>query len=161
MSNFRELALHRNPAIVHATTGIGYEMIGALNGLQSRLIYGTHFWRDMFHGSGSFENIDINGRIRGEFGLLCARVDQAYANSVYTRDAIRTHFGMSQPIVYSLPFDAAGNDNISKPGEYVLLMNGRPDKGLNIALQAAARLPNVPFKIVASQVSAERVESDS
>ena len=100
----REAGLRHSPAIVQCTTGIGYEIAHGLEGQVPRIIYGTHFWRDMFVGTDSFENIDLNGRPRAEFKRLCALVDQGYSNSTYTQDVIRRNFEVIQPIIYSLPF---------------------------------------------------------
>jgi tetratricopeptide (TPR) repeat protein/ADP-heptose:LPS heptosyltransferase/glycosyltransferase involved in cell wall biosynthesis len=156
-ASIRRLALQRGPVIVHTTTGIGHEVTSALSGVNARVIHGTHFWREMFYGHGSFENVDLNGRPRPEFGVLCARAAQVYANSSYTRDVIAGHFGMMQPVVYSLPFDVDAKKVVKKPGGYALLMNGRPDKGLPLVIEAAKRVPHIMFRIVASQVSADRV----
>ncbi len=153
----RSLALQRNPAIVHAA-GAGYELADALDGLKTRLIYGVHFWRDMFHGTGAFENIDRESRPRPEFALLTARTDQPYANSLFTRETIAAAIGISEPVLYSLPADVDRAALQRQPGRYALLMNGRPDKGLPLVLDVAARVPAIPFRVVASQVERVRLE---
>lgn len=154
----RRTAIARRPLIAHGTTGIGYELAASLDGLSTRIVYGSHFWRDMFHGSGSFENVDLNPRPRQEFRSLCLSVDQPYANSIYTRDSVREHFGASQPVVYSLPFDLPPDAPRPVPGESALLLNGRVDKGFGLALQLAVKRPNIPFQVVAAQVARERLE---
>ena len=154
----REAGLRYRPRIVQCTTGVGYEVAQGLEGQAAHIVYGSHFWRDMFVGTDSFENVDIDGRPRVEFGRLCAAIDQGYANSLYTQEIVRSHFGVIQPIIYSLPFDEPPENVSSEPGRYVLLMNGRPDKGFNLVRQLAKALPNVPFMVVASQVSRERIE---
>ncbi len=158
VTQIRRLAFRRDPAIVHGTTGVGYELIAGLDGFRSRLIYGSHFWRDMFHGSGSFENVDLGAASRPEFALLCARMDQTYANSLYTRDVISGNFRISQPVVFPVPADVRRQQVVDEPGGYLLLMNGRPDKGLAIVLDIARRLPGYSFLVIASQASRTRVE---
>ena len=103
ISAVRHALLERGPAVVHVLSGLGYEVAEAVEGLNTCMVYGTHFWRDMFHGP--FENVDRTGRPRTEFGRLIPAMDQGYANSVYTRDMIEQYFGVTQPVVYSLPFD--------------------------------------------------------
>lgn len=158
VGEIRELAFKRRPAIALATTGIGYELVAALDGFSTRIVYGSHFWRDMFHGGGSFENVDLTGRPRAEFRSLISSVDQAYSNSVYTRQMILRHFDVSQPILFSLPFDQPALNQERKPGKYVLLMNGRPDKGFGLLLEVARLVPEARFLVVAAQVSRARVE---
>lgn len=153
----RRLALKRNPRIAQGTTGVGYELASGLEGLRTQVIYGSHFWRDMFIGDGSFENVDLNGRPRPEFARLCATIDQGYANSRYTQEMIEKHFGIVQPLVYSLPFDTEPDPD-RPAGSYILLMNGRPDKGFNLAVEIAQRLPFAKFCVIAAQVSRERIE---
>jgi tetratricopeptide (TPR) repeat protein/ADP-heptose:LPS heptosyltransferase/glycosyltransferase involved in cell wall biosynthesis len=158
IADIRRLALQRRPLIAHGTTGIGYELSAGLEGLETRIVYGSHFWRDMFHGSGSFENIDRNPRPRPEFSTLCMSVDQPYANSTYTRDVVRAHFGTAHPVVYSLPFDRGVDDPKPRPGASALLLNGRTDKGFGLALRLAKARPAIPFQVVAAQVARERIE---
>nr|WP_255608574.1 tetratricopeptide repeat protein [Methylosinus sp. Sm6] len=154
----RRLAYERRPVIAHGTTGIGFELTAGLEGLATRVIYGSHFWRDMFVGSGSFENVDLNPRPRAEFAQLCASVDQPYVNSFYTRDMVGRHFGQWQPVVYSLPFDCEAADVAIEQRSYCLLMNGRLDKGFGLMLELAERLPQIDFVVVAAQVAREQVE---
>ena len=153
----REAALRYRPDVVQCTTGVGYEVVHGLEGQTARIIYGSHFWRDMFVGTDSFENVDRDGRPRAEFKRLCATIDQGYANSVYTQEIIRRFFGVIQPLIYSLPFDSPSGRPSPDDGTYILLMNGRPDKGFTLVLELAKLVPEARFKVVASQVSAERI----
>lgn len=158
ISAVRHALLERSPGVVHVLSGVGYEVAEAVEGLNTCMVYGTHFWRDMFHGP--FENVDRTGRPRTEFGRLIPAMDQGYANSVYTRDMIERHFGVTQPIVYSLPFDLPETHATYGTGRYALLLNGRPDKGLPLILEVAQRLRDVPFRVVASQMPRELVEAE-
>jgi tetratricopeptide (TPR) repeat protein/ADP-heptose:LPS heptosyltransferase/glycosyltransferase involved in cell wall biosynthesis len=153
----REAGLRYRPDVVQCTTGVGYEVVHGLEGQTARIIYGSHFWRDMFVGADSFENVDRDGRPRAEFKRLCATIDHGYANSVYTQEIIRRFFGVIQPLIYSLPFDEPSGRSSPEDGSYILLMNGRPDKGFTLLLDLARRVPEARFKAVASQVSAERI----
>jgi tetratricopeptide (TPR) repeat protein/ADP-heptose:LPS heptosyltransferase/glycosyltransferase involved in cell wall biosynthesis len=153
----RDAGLRHRPAVVQCTTGVGYEVAHGLEGQSARIIYGSHFWRDMFVGADSFENVDRDGRPRAEFKRLCATIDQGYANSAYTQEIIRKFFGVIQPLIYSLPFDDPSGRPSPDDGSYVLLMNGRPDKGFTLVLELAKLVPEARFKVVASQVSADRI----
>lgn len=154
--------LERRPQIVHGTTGVGYELLALTRFLRCSFVYGTHFWRDMFHGEGWFPDIDKYQTPIEDFAQLAALSEHPYSNSFFTADLTHRHFKHAQDIIFSLPAELTQDDLIARAkdasareGGYALLLNARPEKGLDMVLAAAPLVPEVEFVCVASQSGIE------
>ncbi|MDD3446025.1 MAG: tetratricopeptide repeat-containing glycosyltransferase family protein, partial [Zavarzinia sp.] len=158
----RRLFVEERPAFVHVLSGLGYEVAAALEFLSIPFVYGVHFWRDCLGTNDMdtrhFANGDSDPIPRQAFRYVISRAASLYANSAYTQAVLEQAFKFRAPIVYSLPgeVDAArSGDPGLVPGvrDYVLLLNAKPEKGFDLLTKVAARLPHIPFLVVASQSS--------
>jgi len=151
-----KLAVEEAADIIHVVSGLGFEVASALRYLRARIVFGVHFWRELFFSptpsGGYYPDIDKDQKPRPEFlGLLeqCAAI---YSNSTFTRETVEKHFGVRTPILYSLPDDRADDAVPPLSGRrYVFLANSRVDKGFGLLLDVAALLPRVEFLAIASQ----------
>ncbi|MGK7870626.1 glycosyltransferase family 9 protein [Falsiroseomonas sp. E2-1-a20] len=154
------LALEREAVVAHVVSGLGYEVAAALRFLDIRLIFGVHFWRELFHprspGAGYYPDFPSGHTPRSTFPLLLADMDAAYANSDFTRDVVERQFGARLPVVPSLPEDLPAG--AARPShaerDCVLLANARDDKGFGLLLELAGLLPELHFLAIANQSSA-------
>jgi ADP-heptose:LPS heptosyltransferase len=80
-----------------------------------------------------------------------------YANADYSRAEIERTYGVRAPIIYSLPDDVEGHS--PTPQDYVLLANTRSEKGFDLILDAASRLPHRRFVAISSQSSREEAQA--
>jgi tetratricopeptide (TPR) repeat protein/ADP-heptose:LPS heptosyltransferase/glycosyltransferase involved in cell wall biosynthesis len=142
-------ALKHRPRLVQVLSGLGYEVITPLKYLHVATVYGTHFWRDMFEEIGGYLNIDQTAVPKREFNAILQQATVVYSNSHYTAEMKRKHFGVSTPLVYSLTADTDAPPVTT--GKYALLVNARPEKGFDLILEVAKRVPHVPFLVLASQ----------
>ncbi|MEI6161588.1 MAG: glycosyltransferase family 9 protein [Roseococcus sp.] len=149
-------AWERRLALAHVVSGLGFEVAAALRFLDVRLVFGVHFWRELFHPptgqGGYFPNLPEGHARRPEFELLLSDVDAVYANSTFTRGLLEEQFGIRTSIIPSLPDDLAAPAAPAPEGrDLVLLANARMDKGFGLLLQLAARLPERRFVALATQ----------
>jgi tetratricopeptide (TPR) repeat protein/ADP-heptose:LPS heptosyltransferase/glycosyltransferase involved in cell wall biosynthesis len=151
-----DLTLREQPTIVHILSGLGYEILGALKYLHVATIYGTHFWRDMFEDIGGYQNLEENAIPRREFNQIIRSATAIYSNSNYTDQIKRLKFGVSTPIIYSLNDEP--DHEPPQSGHYALLVNARPEKGFDLVLKVAARVPHIPFLVIASQSPVAQAE---
>lgn len=151
-------ALKRRPRVVQVLSGLGYEVLTPLKYLHMTTVYGTHFWRDMFEEIGGYLNIDQNAVPKREFNAILKQATVVYSNSHYTAEMKRRHFGVSTPLVYSLTADTDVEPVTS--GEYALLVNARPEKGFDLILEVAKRVPHVRFLVLASQSPVAQAEEE-
>lgn len=149
-------AWERRLALAHVVSGLGFEVAASLRFLDVRLVFGVHFWRELFHPrtgqGGYFPDLPEGHSRRPEAELLLADADAAYANSAFTQGLVEAQFGPRLPIIPSLPDDVA----LPAPPtparrELVLLANARMDKGFGLMLRIAALLPNRRFVALATQ----------
>lgn len=158
------LALEEQVAIVHVVSGLGYEIAASMRHLDTRLVFGIHFWRELFHhptpSSGYFPDVDWEQNPRAEFRIVLEDFAAIYSNSIFTRQITEKNFGIRTPIIYSLPDDWRDETPMPLSERHgVLLVNARVDKGFGLLLDVAARLPHVAFLLIASQsasIAAER-----
>ena len=151
-------ALKRRPRVVQVLSGLGYEVLTPLKYLHMTTVYGTHFWRDMFEEIGGYLNIDQSAVPKREFNTILKQATVVYSNSHYTAEMKRRHFGVSTPLVYSLTADT--DVQPITDGEYALLVNARPEKGFDLILEVAKRVPHVRFLVLASQSPVAQAEEE-
>ena len=149
-------AWERRLAFAHVVSGLGFEVAAAVRFLDVRLIFGVHFWREIFHPrtgqGGYFPDLPQHHARRPEAELLLADADVVYANSAFTQGLLEAQFGPRLPILPSLPDDVALPAAPVPAGrEVVLLANARMDKGFGLMLQLAALLPGRRFVALATQ----------
>jgi glycosyltransferase involved in cell wall biosynthesis len=152
------LAIEQEAVLAHVVSGLGYEVAAALRFLDIRLVFGAHFWREIFHprtaGTGYYPDCPEDHVPRRSFPLLLADCDAVYANSEFSRDVVEDQAGMRVPVIPSLPDDLPG-DPSARPGhaarDCVLLANARDDKGFGLLLDLAELLPEVRFLALAGQ----------
>jgi glycosyltransferase involved in cell wall biosynthesis/ADP-heptose:LPS heptosyltransferase/Flp pilus assembly protein TadD len=154
---FLTLAIRERPAIIHMLSGIGYEVLAGAKYLTATTIYGTHYWRDMFEDVGGYLNVDREATAKVEFANIIQHASAIYSNSHYTAEVKRHTFDVSTPVIYSLPRDFSGGRRID--GNYVLLVNARAEKGFDLLLDVAQRLPKVRFAAIASQSDPTQAEA--
>ncbi|UPY36957.1 glycosyltransferase family 9 protein [Sediminicoccus sp. KRV36] len=153
-------ALQRRLGLIHVVSGLGFEVAAALRFLDVRIIFGVHFWRELFHPTtahgGYFPHCPQGHQRRAEFEFLLSDADAVYANSEFTRDVVEAHFGPRVTVLPSLPDDApsmAAPDAGAR--DVVLLANARMDKGFGMMLalsaRLSARLPSCRFVALATQ----------
>ena len=149
-TEFREFLLTEQPAFAHLLAGSGTFLQRTAQDINLPTIYGTHFWREMFNGSGWYPDIDLNAVPRKEFLSLAIQNTVVYANSTFTLDMQYDYHKLISQVLYSLPptetlpAERDGRD-------IVLLVNARPEKGFDIFLELAARCPEFQFVSIAGQ----------
>lgn len=157
------LAFEERAAIAHVVSGLGHEVSAALRFLETRLVFGIHFWRELLQPStanpGYYPGGPAAHAARPEFALLLADCDAVYANSSYTRDVVEGLFGARLPVIPSLPDDAEAPAAVPSGRGFVLLANSRFDKGYHLMLEAARLLPDIPFLVTATQSGIEAAEA--
>ncbi|HEX2590794.1 MAG TPA: glycosyltransferase family 9 protein [Rhizomicrobium sp.] len=158
------LAVQKDADIVHVVSGLGLEAALALRQLRSKLVFGVHFWRELFYNetpnAGYFPDVDLKAEARREFGILLEDAAAIYSNSIFTKSVIEKHFGVRTPVIYSLPEDNETAAMVpADERDFVLLVNSRDDKGFGHVLAVAKRLPERSFVAIASQTSKEIAEA--
>lgn len=68
------------------------------------------------------------------------------ANSHFTAQVLNDHLGVSSTIIP--PIFHADNYRVKNTGNYVTMINPRPEKGGHIAVRMAELCPDIPFKLV-------------
>jgi ADP-heptose:LPS heptosyltransferase len=159
---FRAFCLTNAVTAVHVISGLGEFVLDACRGLNVRIIYGVHFWREFIPArvlsQAYYPNVSLaDAKPLTTMQRLLERADFAYVNSDFCADIARTAYDWSPPIIYSVPI-TDGNSEAPPPvteadrtGGYVLLANARADKGWYLLLDIAARLPDQMFVAIASQ----------
>ncbi len=151
-SEFRSFLVARLPELVHVVTGSGPKIIRTAQDLNIPVIYGTHFWREMFLGTGWFPDIDRISAPKREFMNLVRRNEVVYVNSKFTREMQYSAHELISPVFYSLPSDETRQ--ATRDGrDIVLLVNARPEKGFDLLLEIAKQNPDLLFVTIASQSS--------
>lgn len=161
VDSFRAFCLNNAVTAVHVISGLGEFVLDACRGLNIRLIYGVHFWREFIPArvlsQAYYPNVSLaDAKPLSTMHRLLERADFAYVNSDFCADIARTAYSWSPPIIYSVPIteanaEAAPQPSVADRSGYVLLANARADKGWYLLLEIAARLPNHAFIAIASQ----------
>lgn len=151
--------------LVHVISGMALEAVTALSWLDVRIVHGVHFWRDLLQpptpSPGYYPDVDGSTPPRLEFAAVVRDAGMIYANSVFTQDVIERHFGVRAPVLESRPDDVAGAPAVLEPEgrTEVLLVNARAEKGFDLILELARRLPAIWFRVIASQSSRALAEA--
>jgi glycosyltransferase involved in cell wall biosynthesis len=149
------LAVERQAVLAHVVSGLGHEVAAALRFLDMRLVFGVHFWRELFFSrlpdSGYYPGGPAAHAPRPSFPLLLADYDAVYANSEFTRGVVEAEFGARVPVIPSLADDRPEEPALPEGRDHVLLANARADKGFDLMLDIAALLPAIRFRAIASQ----------
>ncbi|MDQ1079565.1 glycosyltransferase family 9 protein [Pseudoroseomonas cervicalis] len=158
------LAFEERAVIAHVVSGLGHEVSAALRFLDTRLVFGIHFWRELLLPSTANPGYYPGGpeahAPRPDFALLLADCDALYANSEFTRQVVEESFGARLPVIPSLPDDLAAPPRPTEEGrDVVLLANSRFDKGYHFVLEVARHLPDIPFVVTATQSGIEVAEA--
>ena len=161
------LALDEGAAIVHVISGLVFEATTALRHVDVRVVHGVHSWRDMYvpptPSTGYFPDIDRVAEPRPDFALAIQDGGAIYANADYTRERIEAAYGVRAPIIYSLPDEVEEPVVTEPPAEsredVMLLVNSRSDKGFDLVLDVAGRLPHRRFRAISSQSSKGTAEA--
>lgn len=116
--------------VVVMQSGFPVKLAQALDGIDVRRLIYLH-------------NVEIDD-LGDDLGGL---TDMAYiANSHFTADRFATLFGLKAPVVY--PLIPRENYETDSTRENVTFINPHPLKGVDIALEVAARCPEIPFRFV-------------
>lgn len=158
-AGLRRLLRARAFGVVHAT-GLVYSVAKAASLLNITVVYGFHFYRDLIESQtaddGYYPRVTDAWPARPEGRALMQDLSTIYANSQFSRRLIEKKFRVRVPVIYSTSYDeprmAEGE------GDVILLMNARADKGFNLLMDMAARLPHRRFIAVANQSSAQMAE---
>lgn len=159
---FRAFCLANGVTAVHVISGLGEFVLDATAGLDIRLVYGVHFWREFIPARvlsrPYYPNVSLeDAKPLPAMEDLLARGDYLYVNSDFCADIARKAYAWSPPVIYSVPVDETGAE-LSDPSQpavwprdFVLLVNARADKGWHLFLDIAERLPEQGFVAIASQ----------
>ncbi|WP_458094715.1 glycosyltransferase family 9 protein [Roseomonas sp. WA12] len=152
-------AVAERARIAHVVSGLGHEVAATLRYLQTRIIFGVHFWREIFEPPtshpGYYPDCPEGYATRRNMPLLLTDADAVYANSAFTREILETRFGARVGVIPSLPDDRASPLPSSTGREVALLANSRFDKGFDMLLRVAPKVPEVHFVALASQSGRE------
>ncbi|MGX1690958.1 glycosyltransferase [Brevundimonas naejangsanensis] len=163
-AELRAFILDVKPRFVHILSGLGYELSEALEYLSIPLVYGVHFWRDCLGSSENdtryFLSHDQDPVPKPAFKYIIENAAVVYANSEYTRNILNQAFHFRPPVIYSLPRDVKDSclvdsgeaeDLVGDWSDYILLVNAKSNKGFDLILEAARRVPFAKFLVIASQ----------
>ncbi|MFH5925795.1 glycosyltransferase family 9 protein [Roseomonas xinghualingensis] len=150
------LAQSTKAVLAHVLSGLGYEVSVSLRFLGTRLVFGVHFWRELFYpttaSGGYFPDCPAGHLPQPSFHALLADFDAVYANSEFTRTVVEQTFGARLNVIPSVPDDVVLEKHASQTGKsIVLLANCRFDKGYGLFIELAKRLPDIQFVGIASQ----------
>jgi ADP-heptose:LPS heptosyltransferase/glycosyltransferase involved in cell wall biosynthesis/tetratricopeptide (TPR) repeat protein len=154
---------------IHTISGLGTMVVDATAGLNIRIVYGVHFWREFVAGKVPsrpyFPRLGQAGEPAPSPSMrrILGRADFAYVNSDYCRDLAADLHRWRPPVLYSAPPPAPGTNvapAAAVPQDYVLLANCRADKGWHLFLDIAAALPGRPFVAIAGQSDIEAALAD-
>lgn len=101
----RQYFIKNRATVVHAISGMGYQVAHALEMTNITFVYGVYFWRDVLGRGGgeTFFEEDHTPIPREEFGYVMAQAQTIFANSEYTRDMIEAAHGIRCPVIPSIP----------------------------------------------------------
>ena len=146
---------------IHVISGLGEFAVDACEGLNVRLIYGVHFWREFIAGPVAsrpyYPRVSLDSaKPLPVMRELMTVADFLYVNSDFCADIARRIYASVPPVIYSVPLDENGGEEADGPHsgwprDYILLANARADKGWTILLQIAALLPHRQFLAIANQ----------
>jgi ADP-heptose:LPS heptosyltransferase/glycosyltransferase involved in cell wall biosynthesis/tetratricopeptide (TPR) repeat protein len=163
-SSLRAFFLRIRPRFVHVLSGLGFQTAEALDYLDIPFVYGVHFWRDCLglaqDDTRFFIAHDKGPIAKPQFRYVIEKAATVYSNSEYTREVLEESFSVRTPVIYSLPREVQDlmpgseeevNDVIGRERDFVLLVNAKNDKGFDLMVETAKRVPHVTFVAIASQ----------
>lgn len=169
-SQLRQWLIANGVTMLHTMSGLGQLVIDAVEGLNLKLVYGVHHWREFILSPAGhayyFPSIGQSAAPSAtpEFRSILSRFDIVYANSDYVRAIARDLYHVDLPIIPSVVRDDfateaegahAARDRAfierTLGRDFVLLANARHDKGFSLIVEVASRLPEIPFVVIASQ----------
>ena len=102
-----KFAIDNDATLAHGISGTGKLAIAALGSTRVRLIYGIHFWREVFGNDDESRYFTDGGAPieRPDFNLILGRCESVYANSHYTRGLVEQVYSVRLPVIYSVPDD--------------------------------------------------------
>jgi len=162
VDTFRAFCLANEITAIHVISGLGEFVLDACRGLDIKLIYGVHFWREFIPSRvlsrPYYPNVGMmDAKPLKQMEELLERGDFVYVNSDLCADMSRQAYRWSPPIIYSVPIAETPEGQLPEappPVEgknFVLLVNARADKGWYLLLDIAERLPDVEFVAIAGQ----------
>lgn len=162
VDTFRAFCLANQVTAIHVISGLGDFVLDACRGLDIKLIYGVHFWREFIPSRvlsrPYYPNVGLaDAKPLAQMEELLERGDFVYVNSDMCADMSRQAYRWSPPIIYSVPIAETPEGQLAEdpaPVEsknFVLLVNARADKGWYLLLDIAERLPGVEFVAIAGQ----------
>lgn len=168
---FREFCITAEISTVHVISGLGEFVLDATAGLDIRLAYGVHFWREFIPARvlsrPYYPNVSLaDAKSLPAMEELLARADYVYVNSDFCADIARIAYKWSPPVIYSVPVDEDGAEVTDAlqpaiwPRDFVLLANTRADKGWYLFLDIAERLPEQGFVAIASQSDRQAAQAE-
>jgi tetratricopeptide (TPR) repeat protein len=153
MHELTSLLLRMRPAVVHCLSGLGHQLASAVDGLDIRVIYGVHFWRDVIDldSLASYNEVAERGTPDPLFPRLLNTFDCIYANSEYVAAVLQDHFDFMPSSLPSLPSDIEGQAPAGEASGYVLVVNASAAKQGAFLLDVARLLPHRRFVGLAHQ----------
>ncbi|MEQ1768895.1 MAG: glycosyltransferase family 9 protein [Devosia sp.] len=157
---FRAFCISNAVDVVHVISGLGEFVLDACRGLNVRIVYGVHFWREFIPARvlsrPYYPNVTLaDAKPLESMNRLLERADYVYVNSDFCSDIAQTAYRWSPPIIYSVPVEEGETvpsaSNAPVTDGYILLANARADKGWYLLLDIASRLPSQRFVAIASQ----------
>ncbi len=91
--------------LVHAISGMGYQVAQALAFTNVRMVYGIYYWRDVMGRDGLetyFDDTDAPIP-RAEFRYILRRASAVFVNSKYTQEIVEQAHQVRLPIIFSIP----------------------------------------------------------
>jgi len=105
----RRYFIKNRASVVHAISGMGYQVAQALEMTNITFVYGIYFWRDVLGRGGGETFFEGDGTPipREDFGYIMSQAQTIFANSEYTRDIIEAAHGIRCPVIPSIPGERA------------------------------------------------------
>lgn len=168
---FREFCLVNRVDAVHAISGLGEFVLDATAGLNVRVIYGVHFWREFIPARvlsrPYYPDVTLaDAKPLPAMQEILQRADFVYVNSDFCADIAREAYAWAPPIIYSVPIAETEAGELASPEpavwqrDFALLVNARADKGWYLLLDIAERLPQQTFVAIAGQSDREAALAD-
>ena len=140
------------PKIIHILSGTPIEVIEIAKQRRARIVYGIHFWRDMWDvNKEGYQNIEVRTHFEPYFYNVLNNADYIYANSEFSQEICERGYNTVLPIIYSIPYEKKIIKTPITKRNKVLLINTHPLKGSNDFLKFALMIPELEFVGVCNQ----------
>lgn len=152
----RDLVITQQIGYIHAFPGRFSFVKKAVEGLNVRVIFGIHHWREVLgDGDNDFFDKGGNPKIHSDFMNYLGFADLVYANSPFTAKTIEKAYGVRLPVLESATRSTSpsagksiGDHDVSPK---ILMPSLKLDKGAGFASKIASLLPDYQFTFVDSQ----------